>query len=141
MKQHCPEIRTAHLLAFGFSDGPCFNAPENTPFYKRFTLYLRQVASLLSGRPIPCNYISRRSHVTLRIGYLIVEYIEESQGKMLSSSLEEGRHDHKRRNNLFRDLSRIMLSLSRAPLPHIGSLTINNEGIMNLTNRPLTLEL
>lgn len=23
MQQHCPEIRTAHLLAFGFSDGPC----------------------------------------------------------------------------------------------------------------------
>lgn len=34
-----------------------------------------------------------------------------------------------------------MLFLSRAPLPHIGSQTINNEGIMNLTNRSLTLEL
>jgi len=60
---------------------------------------------------------------------------------MLSSSWEEGRHDQKRRKNLFRDLSRIMLSLSRTSLPHIGSLTINNEGITSLTNRPLTLEL
>ncbi|KKK16554.1 hypothetical protein AOCH_004573 [Aspergillus ochraceoroseus] len=38
-------------------------------------------------------------------------------------------------------LSRIMLSLSRTPLPRIGSWTLDTNGILQLSNRPLTLRL
>ncbi len=60
---------------------------------------------------------------------------------MLAQSWEEKRHDKRRRTNLFRDLSRIMLSLGRTPLARIGSFTLDNEGVLSLTNRPLTMRL
>jgi hypothetical protein len=41
------------------------------------------------------------------------------------------------RVNLFRDLSRIILSLSQLPLPRIGSWTIDERGVLTLANRPL----
>ncbi|OJJ36408.1 hypothetical protein ASPWEDRAFT_49912 [Aspergillus wentii DTO 134E9] len=53
----------------------------------------------------------------------------------------DGRTDKTRRRNLFSDLANIMLSLSRIKLPRIGSLTMNNDGVIRLTNRPLTLRL
>ncbi|OAT10013.1 hypothetical protein BDBG_05696 [Blastomyces gilchristii SLH14081] len=43
--------------------------------------------------------------------------------------------------NLFSDLARIQLILSRKPLPRIGSLTINNECILDINNRLLMLEI
>lgn len=60
---------------------------------------------------------------------------------MLSETWEDLRNDKSRRNTLFQGLSNIMLSLGRIPLPRIGSFTINNEGVVSLTNRPLTLRL
>lgn len=60
---------------------------------------------------------------------------------MLSESWETLRHDLGRRAVLFRDLSRTILSLGRVSFPRIGSLTIDNYGIVSLTNRPLTCTL
>jgi len=60
---------------------------------------------------------------------------------MLSNSWETHRHDNYRRINLFRGMARIVLSLNRIPLPRIGSLTIDNRGLISLKNRPLTLLL
>ena len=60
---------------------------------------------------------------------------------MLLESWEEKRQDKSRRTNLFKDLSRIMLSLGRVPLPRIGSFTIDDHGVLSLTNRPLTLRI
>ncbi|KAL1981215.1 hypothetical protein VTN96DRAFT_2967 [Rasamsonia emersonii] len=74
-------------------------------------------------------------------GYLLIEYIEETRGKMLSSTWFEKHEDVKLRTNFFRDLSRILLSLARIPLPRIGSFVVDNDGFLQLTNRPLTLEI
>ena len=60
---------------------------------------------------------------------------------MLSESWEESRHEGDRRTNLFHGLSPIHSELLKHPLPCIGSLTINDCGMMELTNRPLTLRL
>lgn len=60
---------------------------------------------------------------------------------MLSETWEEFQDDKTRGNNLFKGLSRVILSLGRIPLPRIGSFTINNEGVLSLTNRPLNLLL
>ena len=70
-----------------------------------------------------------------------MEYIEEDEGIMLSESWEEKRQDKSRRTNLFRDLSRIIISLGRIPLARIGSFTLDKTGVLSLTNRPLTLRL
>jgi hypothetical protein len=42
---------------------------------------------------------------------------------------------------LFHSLARITLSLNQFPLPCIGSLTVDNRGVISLTNRPITLRL
>ena len=57
------------------------------------------------------------------------------------SVLGRKRHDKSHRTNLSRDLSQIMLSLGRIPLTRIGSFTLDNKGVLSLTNRPLTLQL
>ena len=75
------------------------------------------------------------------IGYILVEFVDETQGAMLSNTWKEGRHDCTLRTNLFRDLSRIFLGLCRSPLPAIGSFTIDNYGFLHLTNRPLSIEI
>lgn len=88
-----------------------------------------------------CPYICRRPPCGLKVGYLLLEYIEEDEGVMLSESWEEDRQDKMRRANLFKDLSRIILSLGRKPLARIGSLTLDDAGVLTLTNRPLSLPL
>jgi hypothetical protein len=57
---------------------------------------------------------------------------------MLSESWPSLHHDPERRSNLFADLSRIILRLAQIPFRRIGSLTIDDNGIISLTNRPLT---
>ncbi|KAL2364138.1 hypothetical protein RJZ56_002957 [Blastomyces dermatitidis] len=45
--------------------------------------------------------------------------------------------DQTLRMNLFRNLAKIILTLSHRPLPKIGSFTIDNDGFLRLENRPL----
>lgn len=89
--------------------------------------------------PVPCQYMRHQIHATeeLGVGYLLMDYIED--GQMLSQSYSTD--DSARRSILFRDLARIQLSLFQKPLPRIGSFTIDDDGILSLTNRPFTLEV
>lgn len=59
---------------------------------------------------------------------MLLEHIEESKGKMLSTEWFTKNDDATLRRNFFRDLSRIMLSVSRVPVPVIGSFIIDNDG-------------
>ena len=68
-----------------------------------------------------------------------MDYIEWEQGRMLSNTWDKHSDDSKRKTTFFRDLSKILLSLTRTPLPQIGSLTIDNDGAVSLTNRPLSI--
>lgn len=70
-----------------------------------------------------------------------MDFIEETDGTMLSDSWDERREDQGLRTNLFRSLSRILLSLSQSPLPRIGSWTIDHTGKLSLTNRPLLCQI
>lgn len=69
--------------------------------------------------------------------YLIIDYIEE--GETLPWTGLDSRPDL--RANLFRDLAKLMLAISRVNLPKIGSFIIDNDGYLCLANRPLTLML
>ena len=40
--------------------------------------------------------------------------------------------------NLFRGIARLILSVSRVPLPRIGSFEFQHDGTISLTNRPLS---
>ncbi|KAB8213342.1 hypothetical protein BDV33DRAFT_66606 [Aspergillus novoparasiticus] len=145
IEENCPDIPIPRLYGFGMATGETFTRTENLPILTRWIQHLRQRVLLLLGRPTPSRYIrhQRRTEVPKsgwpNVGYLIIEYIEETKGKMLSSTWSLKRDDVKLRKNFFRDLSRIYLSLSRTPLPRIGSFIIDNNGFICLQNRPLSL--
>ncbi|KAJ5383726.1 hypothetical protein N7517_001637 [Penicillium concentricum] len=70
-----------------------------------------------------------------------MDYIGNSEVQMLSETWDEDRQDQAKRTNLFRGLSRMMLSLSQISLPRIGSWALDSNGTLRLSNRPLTLRL
>lgn len=99
---------------------------------------------IVAGKPTPSNYVRHQNadlNTTDHNGYILIEFIEETRGGMLSTTWEEGRHDLKLRTNLFRHLSRIFLSISRVPVPRIGSFIIDVDGYLRLANRPLSVEM
>lgn len=141
-----PKVRHQRFIFGSYADlslisAHFFTMPGILPFHTRWMWYLRRRVLSLLGLPIPCRYVRRQSARTLKTGYLVMNYIEETHGKILSESWEELHHDKTRRFNLFSDLSRIMLSLAQSPLPRIGSLTIDQHGVLCLLNRPVTLRL
>lgn len=74
-------------------------------------------------------------------GYILIEKIEASQGVMLSKTWFKKQNDKELRTNFYRDLSRILLSITRIPLPRIGSFVINSDGYLCLSNRPVSVEI
>ncbi|PWY68987.1 hypothetical protein BO94DRAFT_560856 [Aspergillus sclerotioniger CBS 115572] len=141
IQENCPSIPIPHLWGFGFAGGHHFTAIEHIPLFPRLIWYSRRLLSSIFGCLSPGRYVSRRAPVSLRTGYLIMDYVESTEGVMLSESWEALRHDTRRRDNLFKGLSRIILSLAQIPFTQIGSLTLDNNGVIKLTNRPLTLRL
>lgn len=74
-------------------------------------------------------------------GYILIQYIDDSVGTMLSHSWEDKHHDKFLRANLFKDLSQIILKMARVPIPRIGSFIIDDNGLLMLSNRPLSIEI
>ena len=70
-----------------------------------------------------------------------MEHVGNAEVQMLSETWDQDRHHRDKRINLYRGLSQIILSLSQIPLPRIGSWTLNSNGVLQLSNRPLTLQL
>lgn len=70
-------------------------------------------------------------------GYLLIQYIGEIQGERLSQTWSDKRHDLKLRTNFFRGLSRILLSISRIPLPRIRSFTIDWQWVLKFNKSTL----
>ncbi|TAQ86259.1 hypothetical protein B7494_g5429 [Chlorociboria aeruginascens] len=136
IQSNCPDIPIPCLRGFGFPGGWSFTNPENAPRWNRISWCFRRMASWLFRSSVPSRYVGRQSPYDIGFGYLIVDAVEK--GEMLSLSWKTQQNDRDRRTNLFKDLSRFMLSLDRSPFPRIGSLTINDQGIVSLTNRPLT---
>lgn len=120
---------------------------DGLPFLSRCFQYLRRRLLSCLGCPLPSAYIphplqgSKYKGSTLDSGYLLVEFIERAKGEMLSSTWPDRHQNPRYRHNLFRDLSRILLSLTRIPLPLIGSFAIDKDGYIQLTNRPLSVEI
>ncbi|KAK4154210.1 hypothetical protein C8A00DRAFT_43010 [Chaetomidium leptoderma] len=138
LQQNCPDVPIPRLFGFGFPGTPSLTALENEPFWNRIRWFFRNAIARLAGKRLP-RYFAHPRHNLLEVGYLVIEHVAE--GRMLSESWKEHHGDQNRRSNLFRGLSRIMLSLAKIPLPRIGSWTMDNQGILSLTNRPLTFHL
>lgn len=158
----CPSIPIPRLYGFGLSTGERvwwifyvlfrdvthynqFTVLENLSLATRLFQSLRRQWLTWFGYQIPSRYIRHqgRNQIPdkLDTGYLLIEYIEGAQSKMLSETWIEKRREANLRMNLFRGLSQILLAIGRVPLPRIGSFTIDANGFLNLTYRPLTLEI
>lgn len=72
----------------------------------------------------------------LNYGYILVDWIETDTTRKLSSVFSTLR-TKARIENLCQDMSRIILSLSKCAQFRIGSWTIDNNGHINLSNRPI----
>ncbi|UNI21350.1 hypothetical protein JDV02_007346 [Purpureocillium takamizusanense] len=138
LQERCPDIPIPKLHGFGLPCLQSFTALENVPFWNRLAWQIRRILAWFRGRTLPRYFSHRRRHLA-GLGYLLLEYVEE--GEMLSSSWQRRRDDPKRRANLFRGLSRVMVRLAKLPLPRIGSWTIDDEGVLSLTNRPLSIHV
>ena len=115
-----------------------FTLLENETLRNRIVWYIRRSIAWFSGDNLPLYFAHLRNGLS-ETGYLLIEYVED--GQMLTVDWDEHRNDPERMNNLFRGLSRIILALAKVPLPRIGSWTMNNRGVLTLTNRPLTWHL
>ncbi|KAJ5579567.1 uncharacterized protein N7459_005552 [Penicillium hispanicum] len=147
LQQNCPDVPIPRLYGFAMSTGETFTRIEHLPFLGRFFQSLRHRLLQWLRLPVPSPYIPHKSSISARLdsvneaGYLLIECIEETQGTMLSNTWAEKQYDVGLRTNFFKSLSQILLSISRTPLPRIGSFIINKEGYLTLNNRPLSMEL
>ncbi|UPL02692.1 hypothetical protein LCI18_013626 [Fusarium solani-melongenae] len=139
LQSHCPSIPIPHLWGFGFPSGPSFTVLDRAPLLSRLGWYFRRSISQVLGRPAPSNYVVHPHRQKFPSGYLLMDYLQD--GRMLSETWGSLHEDLNKRMTLFRDVSRIVLSLAQVQLPRIGSLTMDNDGVVTLTNRPLTLDL
>ncbi|KFY46968.1 hypothetical protein V494_00261 [Pseudogymnoascus sp. VKM F-4513 (FW-928)] len=143
LNENCAEVPIPRLYGFALSTGQTFTRLESLPFVRRYIQRLHRHVLSWFGYPIPSRYVRHDigSSGFAGAGYLLTEYIEETKGQMLSNTWLKNQRDLRLQNNLFRDLSRIILSISRIALPRIGSFVIDDNGFLSLTNRPLSIEI
>ncbi|TWU77210.1 hypothetical protein ED733_008680 [Metarhizium rileyi] len=82
------------------------------------------------------GFSTSSGHATLPTQYMLLEYIGQDVGQMLSNTWGDHRNDPSRRGRLIHGLARIMISLSRIPQPRIGSFQFHDDCTVTLTNRP-----
>ncbi|PLB53306.1 hypothetical protein P170DRAFT_454417 [Aspergillus steynii IBT 23096] len=144
VQENCPDVPIPRLYGFALSTGESFTQIDHLPILARCLRKLRRRCLSFLGLKEPSCYvpdqITASPHV-VGAGYLLIENIKKSQGTMLSDIWPESHSDMKLRANFFRSLSRILLSISRIPLPRIGSFIIDNNGYLLLNNRPLSMEI
>ncbi|QPG95177.1 hypothetical protein C2857_007774 [Epichloe festucae Fl1] len=143
LQGHCPSVPIPHLYGVGLATGQQLTHVSHLPWWSRWLHGLRRYFRTLLGYPCPTHYIPHNSSVStsLGLGYLVIETIPDTEGRMLSASWEERREDDRLQRNLQRDLARILLSLAAVPLPRIGAFRLDDTGYIHLDNRPLSTEV
>ncbi|PLB49351.1 hypothetical protein P170DRAFT_509909 [Aspergillus steynii IBT 23096] len=107
LQENCSDIPIPCLYGFALSTGETFTRLESLPIPTRSYQVLRRRILTWLGYPVS-KYVRHQiaNHTTLDgvvgSGYLLVEYIEETQGQMLSGTWVNGQHNAKLRRNLFR---------------------------------------
>ncbi|ATY63678.1 hypothetical protein CCM_07841 [Cordyceps militaris CM01] len=142
LQENCPSIPIPRLYGFGLSTNRRFTHLELLPWWSRCLQHLRRfvLAALRFQQPSSYVHHSSSRFAALDVGYLIIETITADRGEMLSESWDDHRGCTRLRTNLQRDLSRILISLSRISLPRIGSFRLDCNGYLHLANRPLNVQ-
>lgn len=151
----CPSVPIPRLLGMGFpgAQSVCgtftrltwsvqptdrirkFTSIDNESAFNRVGWLLKRIVAWWSNETL-APFVAHTRRSLVEHGYLLIEYVED--GEMLWTSWKQHLHDKKRRSNLYRGVARILLDLASIPQPRIGSWTMNDRGVISLTNRPLS---
>ncbi|KAG9257393.1 uncharacterized protein F5Z01DRAFT_694605 [Emericellopsis atlantica] len=142
MQEHCPGIRIPHLYGFGLADHRQFTHQSHRPFLTRAVQYLRRMLhAWLRPSTLLSHYIPHTSPYRLSTAYMILEDVGADKSQMLSNTWAKHRDDPMRRRNLYHGLAKTMLSLASIPQPRIGAFRFHADGIITLSNRPITTSI
>ena len=140
LSSHCPNVPFPRLRGFTLPGGRSFTPVANSSWAREAYEWLRrQVLMRFLGIDSWRPFVPFSSPELLKSGYMISDYIEPHQGKMLSATWPSSEPRH--RQALFRSFANILLDLMRVPLPRIGSFTVSDKGEVTLSGRPLTAAL
>ncbi|KAJ5900366.1 uncharacterized protein N7473_004436 [Penicillium subrubescens] len=140
IRENCPTIPIPFLHGFAFLNGQTFIHEQSMDVCTRWFHRMKRTLRSLLGYPKTCPFIGTKGSGAFRIGYMIISFVES--GSMLSNTLSKFLlTDKTRRQALFSDLAKIMLTLNQNEFSRIGSLTLDDDGLIHLKNRPLTLRL
>lgn len=117
-----------------------FYEPTGVSLWKRIRFYIWRFFHRLNGGPSFSGYFPQRRASLLNHGYLLVDWVENDEVQNLGTQFARP-HTEIQIQNLYRDMSRIMISLARLPQPRIGSWTVDNAGRLSLSNRPMLCHL
>ncbi|KAK2808553.1 hypothetical protein FQN50_004585 [Emmonsiellopsis sp. PD_5] len=138
--ENCPDIPIPKLRGFGVPGGVSFFDAEFLPLWQRIKSWVCRFFYRLFRSSGSWGFIPQRRTTFLGHGYLLIDWIESENAQMLSKTFAMP-HTETQTKNLYRSLSRIMISLAKIPQPRIGSWTINNKGKISLSNRPMFCHL
>lgn len=139
ISRNCPRIPIPRLWGFGLAHGFSFTPLHHLPWYQRITQYIKRLGIWIFREPNWAPFVPYRAPISLKSGYLLVDFIEKEQGTLLSTMWPPETEKHKER--FYKSLAYVMLDLARCPLPKIGSFTVSDSGAVSLSNRPLTAHL
>ncbi|OAP57606.1 hypothetical protein AYL99_08344 [Fonsecaea erecta] len=138
LQEHCIDVRTPILYAFGFVDGSQFTHIRQAAFNVRLSRNLWRWVHRILDLPLLSKYTRNTAAPTVDTAYMLLEYISPETGKMLSLTWDRYKDNANRTARLFQGMSRIMLSLARLPQTSIGSFRFNpGNYTITLTNRLL----
>ncbi|KKZ63886.1 hypothetical protein EMCG_01839 [[Emmonsia] crescens] len=142
INENCPDIPIPKLRGFGVTGGLSFCEPGVVSLWERIKFCIWSFARCWcwTGESSDSKYVPRKRKVFLDQSYILMDWIEDVNVQMLSNVFSNLQTDMQT-ENLYRSLSRIMISLARIPQRRIGSWTINNDGQISLTNRPMFYHL
>ncbi|EJP66626.1 phosphotransferase enzyme family protein [Beauveria bassiana ARSEF 2860] len=136
ISKNCADVPIPTLHAFGLPDGSTYTRPDDSPFIERVWSYVQHIKRRLFGQPAAISHIRRRVRHSLDYGFLL---LSKARGKSLAFSWGKHCQEKAYRENLFRSLARISLSLHSIPFNRIGALSLQPNMSIAMTNRPLHL--
>ncbi|OAT04499.1 hypothetical protein BDBG_01044 [Blastomyces gilchristii SLH14081] len=142
--ENCPDIPIPNLRGFGVPGGLSFFQPSFVPLWQRIRTHIwRFFYSLFRSSDGSyasfCKYIPQKRTTFFEYSYILIDWIESDDSQILAYTWQQP-HTDKQTENLYRGISKVMISLARIPQPRIGSWTIDNDGRLSLSNRPLFLQ-
>ncbi|KAM3422581.1 hypothetical protein BST61_g73 [Cercospora zeina] len=140
LSKNCPNIPIPRLWGFGLPGGQTFKPLAYCSWIWRTLEWLRHsTCKAIYGTTPWRPFLTSRRQARLRTGYIITDFIEDEQGKVLASRWPTNHSACKR--ELFHSFANILLDLMKVPMPRIGAFTVNDVGEVTLSARPLTATL